>query len=125
MQEKWIEGGFIGKSTSKYIAPPIQAANAARFVSDESALILRSSLFLIPHAYAGYSCANHTAPTVASALEHPPATCIALSRPVVPDHNQIEDILKIDIVSPQEVFVAGSSNIYCGHLIFVAEIDLW
>lgn len=43
------------------------------FVSDESALLLKSTRSSSCRTSARYSCANHNAPTVASAFEHPPA----------------------------------------------------
>jgi hypothetical protein len=43
------------------------------FMSVESALLLNSIRSSFPCTSARYSCANHTAPTVASAFGHPPA----------------------------------------------------
>lgn len=49
------------------------AVAESEFVFDESALLLRSTRSASSRTCARYSCANHTAPTDASAFEHPPA----------------------------------------------------
>jgi hypothetical protein len=57
---------------SVVVSSPVFVAES-ECVSDESALLLKSTRSSSPRTSARYSCANHTAPTAASALEHPPA----------------------------------------------------
>jgi len=50
-----------------------EVVSVAESELDESALLLNSCLSSSSRSSVRYSCANHTAPTVASAFEHPPA----------------------------------------------------
>jgi len=87
---------------------------------DESALFFKSSLSSAPVSSL-QSRANHTAPTVASALEHPPPikhSSMSSNRLRSTFALRYSDI---DLEQPQVVLETSSSISFCAHFVPVAE----